>query len=150
MRVNEYLKKMGKKLVLMAAVGTMLSFLPNGNAAAAHEYSITNPNGFNNGEWEYTVYYQYEAYGNTCNGIKFVFGFDTFAINEDYAWSYSHKKDHKAGISNANTSAWTRKRSTGQWAKEEVTHSGNSVTYLLWVDDTTVYSRTGIEKSSMK
>ena len=116
-------------------------------ASGGRYYSETNPEGFDGEEWERTRYY-YDAEDD--ERVKFVFGYDIFMINEDYAWSYSYYANHKAGVENGNGPTWTSNALTGRWAKEEVTHKGDSVEYKFWVDDEEEYSKGNLEKSNMK
>lgn len=130
--------------MIVVGVGVLLSGKCMVNAGST--YSRSNPLGFSD-EWEKTIYYQ------TSEGkkrIKFVYGYDKFLINEDYAWSYSYKESHKAGIENDNGPDWTSKKSCSRWAKKEVTHKGKTIYYKVWVDDDTPYYATTAVSSSMK
>ena len=59
-----------------------------------------------------------------------MYGYDTFMINEDYAWGYHSTKKHYARVKNANglySSSWEK---AGKTASIEVRHSGSSIVYF--------------------
>ena len=143
---------MRRELILFAVLMVVFAMLfisaRSVQASGGKYYSEINPRGFDGSEWEYTVYY-YESTGE-YKRIKFVFGYDKFLIKEDYAWSYSFYANHKTGVENDNGPAWSSNVLSGSWAKEEVTHSGDFVSYKFWVKDEEDYYRGGVEKSNMK
>lgn len=58
------------------------------------------------------------------------YGFNTFAIHEDYTHTYHSTKHHVATVTNSN-GAFSDEDGAGKWAGIEVTHSGNSITYSI-------------------
>ena len=67
----------------------------------------------------------------TSDGGKGVltYGYNTLAINEDYAHAYHSTKDHYAYVKNGNGSFSGSNVGKGNWSKIEVAHKGNSITY---------------------
>lgn len=60
------------------------------------------------------------------------YGFDTFAIKEDYAYAYSNGFIHRSKIKNANgTKKGPKKSATAGYSDLEIRHKGNTVTYYL-------------------
>ncbi len=62
------------------------------------------------------------------------YGYNTFAINEDYVWTRSAIYGHKSVVKNAKGSFSSSKHkatTTSRWAKIEVTHKGTSPTYKI-------------------
>lgn len=57
------------------------------------------------------------------------YGYNTLAINEDYAHAYHSTKDHYAYVKNGNGSFSGSNVGKGNWSKIEVAHKGNSITY---------------------
>lgn len=88
----------------------------------AMAYSTTNGSKTFNSAWELSV---------TSDGGKGVltYGYNTVAINEDYAHAYHSTKSHYAYVKNGKGSFSGSNVKAGKWSKIEVTHKGNSITY---------------------
>ena len=57
------------------------------------------------------------------------YGFDTTAINEDYAFAFTVGSIHRSKIKNGNgwhTGPW---KVANEWSDKEVRHKGSSITY---------------------
>ena len=85
-------------------------------------FSVTNGNKTFDKKWELST---------TSDGGKGVltYGYNTLAINEDYAHAYHSTKDHYAYVKNGNGSFSGSNVGKGNWSKIEVAHKGNSITY---------------------
>lgn len=72
--------------------------------------------------------WQLYKYSGT-NAGKLVYGYNTWAVNEDYAIATHSKNRHQAQIRNGNGyhSAWTV--DAGQTSRIDVVHSGSTVSY---------------------
>ena len=57
------------------------------------------------------------------------YGYNTLAVDEDYAHAYHSTKDHYAYVKNGNGSFSGSNVGKGNWSKIEVAHKGNSITY---------------------
>lgn len=57
------------------------------------------------------------------------YGYNTFLINEDYAWANHSTKKHYASLTNGNGGFSGPNKSKGSVSKIEVRHSGSTVTY---------------------
>jgi hypothetical protein len=57
------------------------------------------------------------------------YGFNTFLINEDIAYSYSNSCEHASKITNGTGTHYGQWRWANQWSDLEVRHSGNTVHY---------------------
>lgn len=107
-----------KKLVLCGIIGTMLM----ANSLPAMAYYTTNGNKTFDKAWELSV--------TSDNGKGVLtYGYNTFAINEDYAHAYHSTKSHYAYVKNGNGSFSGSNVGKGKWSKIEVTHKGNTITY---------------------
>ena len=85
-------------------------------------FSVTNGNKTFDKKWELST---------TSDDGKGVltYGYNTLAINEDYAHAYHSTKDHYAYVKNGNGSFSGSNVGKGNWSKIEVAHKGNSITY---------------------
>lgn len=92
------------------------------NPVDANAYSTTNNGKGFKKAWELSV---------TCDSNKGVltYGYNTFAINEDYAHAYHSSKKHYAYVKNGKGSFSGSNKSKGKWSKIEVTHKGTTITY---------------------
>lgn len=95
-----------------------------------YEGSIQRTNGtqgFTTG-WQTTTYGddRGDGYGTRA---KMTYGFNTFAINEDFTWADHSLKKHSAIVQNNKGTFMSAKKAAGTTAKIEVTHSGNVIIY---------------------
>lgn len=92
------------------------------STSKAMAFSITNEKKTFDKAWELSV---------TSDNSKAVltYGYNTFAINEDYAHAYHSSKKHYAYVKNSNGSFAGSNVRDGKWSKIEVTHKGSSITY---------------------
>lgn len=61
------------------------------------------------------------------------YGFNTFLINEDFAYSLYYGDYHRSKVSNGNGSHYGQQKQAGEWSDIEVRHSGSSITYSsIW------------------
>lgn len=112
-----------KKILSKTIVGMMLVVIAATSGAVTSEaYSVTNGKyGFNKA-WERSV---------TCDSGKGVltYGYNTRAINEDYAHAYHSTKKHYAFLKNGKGSFSGPNKGKGSWSKIEVAHNGSSIIY---------------------
>lgn len=64
------------------------------------------------------------------NRASLTYGFNTFLINEDYAWANHSMASHNAYVSNAKGGFAGPTKSAGSVSKIEVTHKGTSIHYM--------------------
>ena len=88
------------------------------NASADEITANSNGHTFNRA-WEETAYIDSHS--------KLVYGYNTFAINEDY--SHCNKKFSQAYVENINGKFKANAALRTVWSKIEVTHAGNYVEY---------------------
>ena len=106
-----------KKVIVGVAISAMLI----SSSIPVMAFSVTNGNKTFDKKWELST---------TSDGGKGVltYGYNTLAINEDYAHAYHSTKDHYAYVK------WKWfffgfNVGKGNWSKIEVAHKGNSITY---------------------
>ncbi|MNW44448.1 hypothetical protein D3C74_216830 [compost metagenome] len=66
--------------------------------------------------------------GSGFNTWEVEYGFNKFAIDEDYIHGYHNSKGHAVKLTNGN-STFSDSDNAGSWSRVDVTHSGNSVYY---------------------
>jgi len=98
-----------KKVIVGVAISAMLI----SSSIPVMAFSVTNGNKTFDKKWELST---------TSDGGKGVltYGYNTLAINEDYAHAY---------VKNGNGSFSGSNVGKGNWSKIEVAHKGNSITY---------------------
>ena len=103
-------------------VGVAISAMLISSSIPVMAFSVTNGNKTFDKKWELST---------TSDGGKGVltYGYNTLAINEDYAHAYHSTKDHYAYVKNGNGSFSGSNVGKGNWSKIEVAHKGNSITY---------------------
>ena len=75
----------------------------------------------------------WERYASGDNGkANLTYGFNTFLINEDYAWAKHSTKSHYAALKNGKGWHTASAKSAGKTSKVEVTHKGSSVSYYCY------------------
>ncbi|MCR5665566.1 MAG: hypothetical protein K6G01_01935 [Eubacterium sp.] len=109
--------KRRKIIALMLTVLVMVSTCVMN--VSAKEYETDNGKHKFNKAWEVS-----KRFGNEK---KFVYGFNTIAIDEDYA--HSNLKYSQAYLVNANGKFRANANLHSKWSKIEVTHKGNVVLY---------------------
>ena len=113
---------MKKRLMrtISCAVMTVTMFTVSTTSVMA--YSITNGGKGFSSAWERSV---------TSDGGKAIlkYGFNKFAVDEDYAHAYHSTKRHYAYVKNSNGSFSGSNANSKRWSKIEVRHKGSSITY---------------------
>ncbi len=128
----------------------MISIIVVGNnkVFAGMNYSKTNWLTFNS-KWEYVVYIKYSDGESSSNCAKMVFGFDTYAIDEDFCWTYGYTQRTQASLTNGNGTFAASKANVSRWSRVEKIHSGKVVEYRIWVSEKYMGVST-VEKSTRK
>lgn len=112
--------KKGKFVISTICMAFMAVTFSNLNVSAA-SISATNPKAFD-APWE--------RYISSEDGkATLTYGFNQFAINEDYAWATHATKNHYASLKNGNGWYTGPNKGAGSTSKIEVTHNGTSVSY---------------------
>ena len=108
-----------KKVIVGVAISAMLI----SSSIPVMAFSVTNGNKTFDKKWELST---------TSDGGKGVltYGYNTLAINEDYAHAYHSTKDHYAYVKNGNGSFSGSNVGKGNWSKIEVAHKGNSIFFV--------------------
>ncbi len=98
-----------KKVIVGVAISAMLI----SSSIPVMAFSVTNGNKTFDKKWELST---------TSDGGKGVltYGYNTLAINEDYAHAYHSTKDHYAYVKNGNGSFSGSNVGKGNWSKIEV------------------------------
>jgi hypothetical protein len=99
-------------LVMVATIALPLS-------ASAGDLTRTYDGQFTT-EWEYTV---------TSGNASLTYGYNTTAINEDYAWANNSNASHFASLTNGTGVHNGGTKNAGTVSKIEVRHNGSSVEY---------------------
>ncbi len=75
----------------------------------------------------------WERYASTPNREgSLTYGFNTFAINEDYVWAQHDTEYHYAALFNGDGWHTGQGRAAGILSRVDVRHKGSSVTYYLY------------------
>lgn len=75
----------------------------------------------------------WERYASSGNGqANLTYGYNTFLINEDYAWAKHNTKSHYAAIKNGKGWHTGSGKAAGKTSKIEVTHKGSTVSYFCY------------------
>lgn len=133
-----YMRKIVKRSIMTFAVmGVIFNFsLMNTFAApmksmvsmtsltSGYEGSIHKTSGYHT----FSTDWQESAVGDD-GYAALTYGYNTFLINEDYAWAYHSQKEHSAEVGNARGAFGSEKKAAGKEAKIEVAHSGTSIQY---------------------
>lgn len=62
---------------------------------------------------------------------KMQYGFNKFAIDEDFTWTIHDSNGHTAIVTRGSSNSSSSSGSAGSWAKVEVTHNNVSVKYTM-------------------
>lgn len=114
------MRKLPKQIVSLSLAG-ILSFGVLAQSSSAASLSRTVSNNFSKA-WE--LY----ASGDS-DRASLTYGYNTFLVNEDYAWAYHSTKNHHASLTNGTASFAGPNKGKGSVSKIEVKHSGSTVTY---------------------
>lgn len=75
----------------------------------------------------------WERYATGDSGkASLTYGYNTFLINEDYAWAKHNTKSHYAALYNGSGWHTGSGKSAGSTSKIEVTHKGSSIKYYCY------------------
>lgn len=75
----------------------------------------------------------WERYASSSNGnANLTYGYNTFLINEDYAWAKHSTLSHYAAIYNSKGWHTGPGKSAGKTSKIEVTHNGDTIYYYCY------------------
>lgn len=75
----------------------------------------------------------WERYKEADDGLGVLtYGFNTFAIDEDYAWASHDTKSHYASLKNAKGWHTGSAKAGGKLSRVDVTHRGTSVSYYMY------------------
>lgn len=113
---------MRKKYTNVVAGIVLASVMMVGNTINTNAFSITNDGKGFSKAWELSV-------TSDDNKAILKYGFNTFAINEDYAHAYHSTKSHYAYLKNGKGSFSGKNKGSGSWSKIEITHKGSSIVY---------------------
>lgn len=108
-------------ILLLVVVGV---FSISSSAFAAKIERTSAGKGFSKA-WESSV-----NGGSGDNTYTMIYGFNKYAIDEDYCHTYHNSLGHTAILTNA-TNTFSNSDKAGKWARVDVIHSGNSVTYKM-------------------
>ena len=130
-----------KTVVLLGALFLSFASLPSmAGGSTTRTKTVVGSSYFTNDEWEYTIEYKM---GTTIVG-KLVYGYDTNAIDEDYAWTQSYEAYSTAMVKrnyyDQDYSTATEK-GKNEYSKIEVRHITYSVSYRVMFSAT--YSEMG-------
>lgn len=111
-----------RRLLCLAASVMLLSV--SVFSVSAEEISCTY-----NGSFESA----WERYASTEDGEgNLTYGYNTWAVHEDYAWASHDTKSHYAAIYNDKGWHTGPGKAAGSTSKIEVTHNGTSINYYLY------------------
>lgn len=100
-----------------------------------------------NQNYEHTLYLTANV-GNRKNVLvgEMIFGFDTFAVDEDYCWVHSNESKFQASLINGKGGFSTTLRNPGTfWAKKEINHKGDETVYFtMFLQET--YTSTSVNE----
>lgn len=119
------MKKSGKIIASLMAMMMSVSTMASMSASAASHSVSESGNVFVN-DWEVTA-----SWNNGKEKLRY--GYDTWAQNEDYCYSYVKYTSHSAKVTVGSLSE-TASGSAGSWSgKADVAHQAGTVTwYVLW------------------
>lgn len=85
-------------------------------------------------DWEKTTTL-YAKSNKTSKVAKMVYGYETWAWDEDYVWTYGYSSDHQASLLNSKGVNSGNVEHASRWSKIEVHHkSAGEVEYTIWVE----------------
>lgn len=114
-------KNMSKKLMACALCAAMT--LPS-LTVSAQSLSKTYSGSFSKA---------WERYASGDNGkANLTYGYNTWAINEDYAWAKHNTKSHYAALKNGSGWHTGSGKKAGSTSKIEVTHKGSKISYYCY------------------
>ncbi|AJA48562.1 hypothetical protein CPAST_c24930 [Clostridium pasteurianum DSM 525 = ATCC 6013] len=109
--------KKSKKIIAVLALLAIL--VPYTNAKATTDMVTSAGHSFNN-DWEASV---------TSSRYKYIYGYNTSWINEDYVHAIHYDYQHDAAVSNGGGGSGRDSAGPNSWAKIEITHKSSAVNY---------------------
>ncbi len=89
-------------------------------------------------DWENTIYYckKNEEPSLQNNVARMIYGYETFAWDEDYVWTQGYTGQTQASLTNSKGTYGAGTANAWKYSKEEVHHKNNSidVTYRIWME----------------
>lgn len=89
-------------------------------------------------DWENTIYYckKNEDPSLQNNVARMIYGFETFAWDEDYVWTQGYTGKTQASLTNSKGTYGAGTANAWKYSKEEVHHKDNSVdvVYKIWME----------------
>ena len=101
--------------------------------ASSGTYSVSGTEKFE-AEWEYTNTY----YMGVHEVAKMVFGFDMYAVDEDYVWTKGYECNSIACLYQEGNGTWIQgtERVKNVYSKNEKAHKTSRVIYGIWLEAT--------------
>ena len=124
------------------AIGTvvlsLLSMSFDGEAAVSKEIKKKATAANFSNDWENTIYYckSNDKPSLQNNVARMIYGYETFAWNEDYVWTQGYTGKTQASLTNSKGTYGAEAAGAWKYSKEEVHHKDNSidVTYRIWME----------------
>lgn len=113
------------KIVSILSVALLMSMTLSALTASAASISASR-----NGASYFTKAWTAELATNDGKG-KMKYGFNKFAIDEDFTWTIHDSNGHTAIVTRGTSNSSSDSASAGDWAKIEVTHNNVLVTYVM-------------------
>jgi hypothetical protein len=110
---------MKKSKKIIAALALLAILVPYTNAKATTDSVTSAGHSFNNA-WEASV---------TSSRYKYIYGYNTTWINEDYVHAIHYDYNHYAAVSNGGGGSGEDAAGPNSWAEIEITHRSSAVNY---------------------
>lgn len=130
---------MKKEIIAIGAVVlSLLGMQFDAEAAVNREVMVKGKASNFTNDWENTIYYctNSEKPGLQNSVARMIYGYETFAWDEDYVWTQGYTGQTQASLTNSKGTYGAGTANAWKFSKEEVHHKNNStdVTYKIWME----------------
>lgn len=125
-------------IAIEAVVLSLLGMQFDAEAAVNREVMVKGKASNFTNDWENTIYYctNSEKPGLQNSVARMIYGYETFAWDEDYVWTQGYTGQTQASLTNSKGTYGAGTANAWKFSKEEVHHKNNStdVTYKIWME----------------